>query len=109
MDDNIHNSPSTNRTLMGVLSYLGPLVLVPLLVEKHDHFVRFHVRQGLVLLAIEVLVWVAVSWFMWQLWMLANLINLGTIILSIVGIANVIKGKEEPLPLIGQFAHYFKI
>ena len=96
------------NTLMGVLCYLGPLVIIPLIVAKDDAFVKYHVKQGLVLLVIEVVVY-ALGMFMWQLWALYQLVNLATFILSIVGIINVVQGQEKELPVIGQFGRSFKI
>lgn len=96
---------------MGVLSYLGPFVLVSFFVAKDDPFVKFHIKQGLVLLVIEAGIWIIGSMmFMFgPLWLLLQLINLGTIILSIVGIIHVSQHKEVELPLVGTYAHYFHI
>ncbi len=46
-------SDAPARGVMIVLSYLWPLALVPLVVEKHDAEVRWHARHGLVLMAAE--------------------------------------------------------
>ena len=101
-------SSHQNRTLMGVLSYIGPLVLIPLIVAKDDPFVKFHVKQGLVLLAIEIIVYILGMLFLWQVWVLLRLINLATLILSIIGIINVVQNREKALPLIGHLSSYFK-
>ena len=97
-----------NATLMGILAYIGILVLIPLLMEKHDPFVRFHVKQGLVLFVIEAALWVIGS-MIWGLWGIISLINLGAVVLSIIGIVNVINKKQVALPLVGQFADKFKV
>lgn len=97
-----------NRTIMGVLSYLGPLVIVSYLVSKDDPFVKFHIKQGLVIFGIEVIVW-ALGSMMWSFMMLLNIVNLGTFILSIIGIINVVQSKEKELPLVGSFANNLKI
>lgn len=94
--------------LMGVLSYLGPLVIIPLVTSKQDPFVKFHVKQGLVLLSIEIIVWILAS-ILWQLWVVYRLINLATVILSIIGIVNVSQNKEKELPLIGHLSKFFPI
>ena len=50
--DNNSNSnqiDQSNTILFSILSYLGILWLIPLLVEKNDKIVRFHVNQGIVL------------------------------------------------------------
>lgn len=96
------------NTLMGILSYVGPLVIVSYLTAKDDPFVKFHIKQGLVLLVIEAAVWI-LGMFMWQLWMLLNLVNLATLILSIVGIVNVVQGNQKELPLVGGFSKNFPI
>ena len=97
---------SQHRTLMGVLSYLGILVIIPLLVARDDSFVKFHVKQGLVLLIIEIAMWFVVGAFLWQFWMFLQLINLVTLVLSIMGIVNVVQGKEKELPLVGSLARH---
>lgn len=97
---------ASKNVLMAALSYLGPLVIVSYLTSKDDPFVKFHIKQGLVLLVIEVAVWFLGS-TMWQLWALLNLINLGTFILSIVGIVHAVRGQEKELPLVGSFSKHF--
>ena len=96
------------NTLMGVLSYIGPLVIISLIVAKDDPFVKYHVKQGLVLLVIEVVVY-ALGMYLWQFWAIYQLLNLATFILSIIGIINVVQGKEKELPIVGQFGNSFKI
>ncbi len=95
--------------LMAILSYIGPLVIVSYLTAKEDPFVKFHIKQGLVLFVIEVGVWFLTSMMFYQFWMILNVINIGTLILSIVGIVNAAQGKEQELPLVGQFSKHFPI
>lgn len=99
--------PSKN-TVMGVLAYIGILVIVPYITAKDDPFVKFHIKQGLVLLVIEAAVWILSSMFfsLWPLWRLVNLI---TVIFSIIGIVYVVQGKEKELPFIGKFSKHFPI
>lgn len=47
---------------MIVLSYLGPLALIPLLVAE-DEDSRWHARHGLVLLGAEIVAWLALLAF----------------------------------------------
>ncbi len=95
-----------NETLMGVLAYVSILVFVPLLAAKNDPFVKFHVKQGLVLLIIEVIAWFLSS-ILWQFWEIFQLVNLATLILAIIGIVNVVNKKQAELPLIGSLAKNF--
>ena len=96
------------NTFMALLSYIGPLVIIPYLTAKDDGFVFFHIKQGLVLFIGEVAVWLLMSmfWFLFPIWQLANL---AIFILAIIGIANAIKGKEKQLPFVGKYAEKFKI
>lgn len=102
----VHQPKPEHKTLMGVLSYLGILVIIPFLMAKDDPFVKFHIKQGLLLVIVEIAVMVLRS-SMWQLWALLGLINLATLVLSIVGIVNVVQGKQKELPLIGSLAKNF--
>ncbi len=114
-DEVNQNVPSTpvvepsvdNHTLLGILSYIGPLVIVSFMMGKEIPFVKFHVKQGAVLFAIEVVLWLIGS-FLWQFWMLMNILNLAVIILAIIGIVNVVQRQEKPLPIIGHLSKYFK-
>lgn len=100
---------ANKNMLMGILSYIGPLIIIPYIVAKDDPFVKFHIKQGLVLLVIEAVVWVLGTMLTWQLAMLIGIINLATIVLSIIGIVNVVQGKEKELPLVGTFSQHFPI
>jgi uncharacterized membrane protein len=97
-----------NNMLMGILSYIGVLVLIPFLMEKHDPFVRFHVKQGLVLAVIGVAMWV-VGNMLWIIWPLVMIVNVGLLVLSIMGIINVVNKRQVALPLVGHFADKFTI
>jgi uncharacterized membrane protein len=46
---------SPNRTIMLVLAYLGPLAVIPLVVEKNDPEVQWHAKHGLVLFVAEII------------------------------------------------------
>jgi uncharacterized membrane protein len=92
-----------NRMLFGILAYLGILVIIPYLMAKDDTFVRFHVKQGMVLCGIWIVLWVLGN-MMFMLFALISIVNLGLLVLAIVGIVNVVQKKEAPLPLVGQLA-----
>ena len=51
-------TPSSNRGIMIVLSYLWILALVPLLTEKEDAEVKWHAKHGIVLMVAEIAFWV---------------------------------------------------
>lgn len=93
---------------IAILSYLGILVLIPLLLEKKDEFVKFHAKQGLVLLMAEAILWF-VSWIPILGWLAGLIGGMFCLVLTILGIVNVLSGKKTPLPLLGQYAEKFKI
>jgi uncharacterized membrane protein len=93
---------------MAVLAYLGPLIVISYIVSNKDPLVKFHIKQGLVLLVIEVAIWVIGS-FIWMLWPLLYLAEIGVLILAIIGIINAVQSKEKLLPLVGKYASYFRI
>lgn len=95
-------------TLMAVLAYIGPLVIVSYLTKKDNPFVKFHIKQGLVLLVIEVAMWV-IGMMVWMLWPVIQIVNIIVIVLSIVGILNALGKKEKELPFVGSFSKNFNI
>lgn len=100
--------------VMGVLSYLGILVFVPLIAgNKQSPYVRFHTNQGLVLFIASVIVelldgrWIwgfhsminfGGSWFSWMF----DICSLVLFVFMIVGIVYACKGERKELPVIGQ-------
>ena len=103
---------STNKnTGMAIVAYI--IFFIPLLTNaKNDPFVKFHVKQGLLIFIASMILWIlqmAMPWnFLFTISWLFSLLSLGLLILMILGIINAANGKEEKLPLIGQFADKFK-
>ncbi len=106
--DSAQASAGNNRMLMGILAYIGILVVIPYLLAKNDPFVKFHIRQGLVLVVIELAVWV-LGMVMWILIPVLGLVNIAMLVFSIIGIVNVVQNQEKELPFLGQFAKHFNI
>lgn len=92
-----------------IIAYI--LFFIPFLTGhvKKDSFVKYHTKQGLVLFLLVALInivgWIVPFYFWYSI---SWLLSVGTLILLIIGIANAANGKEQPLPLIGQFANLFK-
>ena len=95
-------------SVMAALSYVGPLVIIPFLTHKENSFVMFHIKQGLVLLVLSILIYVA-GGLLFFLWPLIGIINLGLLCLSIIGIVRALQKKEEELPIVGKYAHHIKL
>lgn len=99
------------NTGMAIVAYI--LFFIPLLTEtKKDPFVKFHIKQGAVIFALSVILWVIRAILPWY-WLfsiswLFNLLGLAILILAIIGIVNAANGKQEKLPIVGQFGDLFK-
>ncbi len=98
---------ASHNIVMGILAYLGVLVFIPFFASKDDPFVKFHIKQGLVLFCIEVICWILTA-ILPLFGIIFVIVNLGTIILSILGIINAAQQKERELPLVGQYSSFFK-
>lgn len=102
-------SGADNNKLMAIISYIGILWIIPLLTDaKNDPFVKFHVKQGIVLSIGAVIVWAVVGIIPFLGWMLAPIASIAIFVLFIMGVMNASNGKQEPLPVIGKFADYLK-
>ncbi len=95
---------------LGILSYLGILVLIPYLSEKKNKYVIFHAKQGISLLIAEIIVG-GILWFLGLIlsWRVSWLVSICqtvffflSLILSFMGIKNVCDGKAKELPLINK-------
>jgi fumarate reductase subunit D len=91
------------QKLFGVLSYLGILVLIPLLVKKDDNFVHFHAKQGLVFLIVWVIVWV-VTMIPVLGWVIGPFLSLGMLIVMLIAIVQVLMGKKWEMPVLCKYA-----
>ncbi len=102
------SSGSNKINPLAILSYINFLCLVPLFAAKDDEFATFHAKQGLTLFIVEIITLAialipvigrtiaAIGWVAW-------------IILSVLGIMNVLQGKKKELPFIGRYAKNWKI
>lgn len=91
---------SENDKIMGILAYIGILVVVPLFAGGNSKFVKYHANQGLVLFIAMVLtniLWV----FPFLGWVAAPAVGFLLLVLAIMGIINVVNNEMKPLPLIG--------
>jgi uncharacterized membrane protein len=115
------SAPSSNRTIMVILSYLGILALIPLLVEKSDQEVQWHAKHGLVLLVAEVALFIGLSIIGFVVGhipvigclaaIVGLLINFGLVIgilvVHILCIVKGVNGQRFTLPYISEYASKF--
>ena len=107
-----------NRALMIVLSYLGPLALIPFVIEQEDREIRWHARHGLVLAAAEIVLMVVL--FAFNALITGMIPPLGCILVPLylllmlaifafhlACIAKGIKGQRLTVPGLSDFADRF--
>lgn len=94
------------KTGMAIVAYI--LFFIPLLTDaKNDPFVKYHVKQGLVLFIYFAIAWIVVNVIPVVGWVLYPVLEIIGIVLLVLGILNAINGKEKPLPVIGKYAEKF--
>ena len=103
-----------DNKVMGILAYLGILVLVPIFAAKESLFARFHSNQGLILLIVAIVLGVAINiinailikvsyTLVFLTALLSIVIWLGILVFMIIGIINAAKGEMKELPIIGKY------
>jgi uncharacterized membrane protein len=101
----------SDKNIMAVFAYLWVLIIIPFLTDaKDDPFVKFHLKQGLVLVVFEAIGWflgMAIIWIPLIGWLVTWLWWLASLIFVIIGIMNVVNGQEKELPYIGHYAKRF--
>ena len=106
------STPSSNRNVMIVLSYLWLLALVPLLTEKDDSEVQWHAKHGLVLMVAELFIWIVISIVIAPLGifgcvaaLFTPLLMLAQLVLHVMCIVKGINGQRLIVPGISEFAN----
>jgi len=99
-----------NEKLCAFLSYLYLGLIWYLVDEKirKSNFVKYHVKQGLLLL-ITNLVLGAIMGIPIIGWLAAPLVSLIILGYMIIGILNVFFNRQKELPLIGRYAEKFNV
>jgi len=96
--------------LMGVLSYISILSVIPYFIEKNNKFVVYHAKEGFNLFLLEVICLLVInilgpllSFISWAVSIVSAIVGLVVLLLSIMGIVNVCNGELKELPIINKF------
>ena len=84
--------------IIAIVSYNGSI-------EKSS-LARFHLRQSLGLIITAVAIYFAMIIFSMMIGLLGTLLsilNLGVLVLWIIGLISAVNGEEKPVPLVGEF------
>lgn len=84
---------------VAALSYLWLLCLVPFVLRRGNAYVHYHAKQGVALLAVELVgsALLVVPYLNW-------LVAVGLLAMVAIGLANALTGRAAPLPVIGRVA-----
>jgi uncharacterized membrane protein len=93
--------------ILGAVSYLWILFLVPLVFYNKNKFAKFHAKQGLVLFLFEFLA-VLVGWIPFLGWFASMILGTAFAILSFIGVISALAGEKYKLPFIGKYAQKIK-
>ena len=97
--DNARLCAALAYILIGIIWYFADEKM------KNDSFVKFHVKQGIILLITGILINVVGSIIpIIGAFVIIPFGGLFVLVLWIIGTINVLNGNENPLPVIGGFA-----
>lgn len=89
------------------ISYLGILVIIPILLQKDNPYTKYHIKQGIALLIVSV-IWNIVWIIPFVGFVLGTVGWVILLVFMVLGIVNALNGKEKPLPLICKIAEQIK-
>ena len=90
----------TNEKALCIISYIGPLVFIPLFTANDNENIIFHAKQGFTLFLLEVALLI-VSCIPIIGSIIGFIGEIFTLVLTIVGIIHVCRNESTALPVIG--------
>lgn len=109
-----HGKPSfdakdvSENKIIACLSYIGILVLIPLLAKKDSKFAQEHAKQGLVLLLAFVALFV-IGIIPILGWLIAFFGNIVLLVIALVAFIKCLMGEFWEIPVLGQYRHKLNI
>ncbi len=88
-----------NDNFIAALSYLGLLILIPILTKKDDEFVQFHIKQGIILL----IVWF-VGMVVFMIPIFGQLAALALLVVTIIAFVKALNGDRWEIPVVADWA-----
>ena len=101
------NNQIDEGRIYAILSYIPFLCFIPLFKSNINNFAKKHVKQGLLLLFIEIIsLLFLIESFSRAFWTLVLLVCFA---IAVIGILKSIAGKEMKIPVIGNFFEKYDI
>jgi len=103
--EEVEGQVDKKNTYLKVFSYLGSIFLLIAAIssDKDNLHVRFHVNQGVVLFLAIIITNIVYNWVPFMGRILGFTFAIVTMVLSIIGVVNAVKGQNKKLPIIGNF------
>lgn len=101
----MHPNDIQQNKVMGILAYIGILVLIPIFAAPQSKFARFHANQGLLVdiasAALSIIASILTA-VLPVLGVIFFLLALPVFAMQVLGIINAASGKAKELPLVGK-------
>ena len=113
-----YQSDAEKNKVIAIIAYF--IFFIPLLAAKDSPFAKYHANQGFIIFVLSVGINIVFSIITGVLLFslsfgltalisgLSTLINLGILVLAILGIINAAKGEMKPVPIVGELFTVFK-
>lgn len=104
VDDKKPETEDKNENVaMAVLAYF--FFFIPLLTDyKDDPFVKFHVKQSLLLFCVNMATYILRIVMGRIMWAITPLISTAVFVLFVIGLINAVNKETKELPIIGKYA-----
>ncbi len=93
-----------DNKLMAGLSYVGILVLVPLLLKKDSKFAYEHAKQGLVML----IAWIIGSFVFW-IPLIGWTLGIVLLVVDVLALVKALSGEFWEVPVLGELRNKFNL
>lgn len=104
--DNATVEEGKTTAIIAYITVIGFIIAIVMNSTKKNEFAAFHIRQmlGLVLLGLSISILSAIA----DIYILSLLLQIGLIVLWVIGLVSAIQGETKPVPLLGeQFQEWF--
>ncbi|TAL19424.1 hypothetical protein EPN90_03710 [Patescibacteria group bacterium] len=98
----IHDDIRQNK-FFAAIGYIWILCLLPLLGRQSSKFALFHGRQGFLLFALSLGLWI-LSWFPWIGWLIWLVGSVILAALALSGVFFALRGEYWKMPVLGSYA-----
>lgn len=102
-----HVEQGKTTAIIAYITIIGLIIAFIMNNDKKNTFASFHIRQSLGLILLGIVASILI--FMLGIPVFGWIVQLGLIVLWVLGLIAAVQGEEKPVPLLGvQFQEWFK-